>query len=639
MDIILKRNKLDIKKIIIGFLLILVTVFGFELFENRNVIFLSSNQKGIIELTPSSQKYGEIENGEYISSDEKCEVVWDINSYVNKFEFDYEYGGLLDSNIVVGYFNSFGNVEEKSYGDLNSVFLNKNIVNIRESVKYIKVIINNPDKQNLKIVSGKVINKFEFNTTRMFITFSIMTSILALYLFRKSIFHKLEIAFVFLSLFMGISLLLSIPSIKVGWDEESHFMRAYKLAIFSETESFPDEIYGFFNTDTLYNWPLAQPGSKDESKLINDKLDDLYMNGQKNNDLKGWTSGITTPGYVFEAMGIKLAKLLGLPFTGIIFLGRFFSLLSYIILIYFSIKFIPIGKEILFFISLMPTTLFISVTFNYDVVVFGFITLGISLILREMLSKNKKVSLKTMIIVIPILAFGCLPKAVYAPLVLLPLAIPKNKYKNVKECYAIRALYILLFALLMSTFVLPTLLGQANNDIRGGAVDSIAQLKNILAHPISYTKVLIKNIWGTFESYTFGEAQYRLLAHLKTAGFQILIPLLAVIVIISNASMIDNNKYMNFNIKNRVWCICLIALSVALIWTSLYMAYTVPGVESINGVQGRYYKPILPLFYLFLSPGFLKLNIDRYKYRGLLIVLCFFILLSTNIDVFSTYSL
>lgn len=625
------------KKIFVCIALILVSVLGVELFSNRNVLFLNQSERGISTLTPSLSKNCFLDNNVYITEEKDSSITWKLkNKYVDKFEFDYSDGGLLDSTITVGYVNGFGKVEEETINDLNSVLLNENVININKKVNYIRVNINS---KGVKVKKAKVINSFNFSFSRMFITFSVIFILEMLFLFKNFFFKHLENTFVLIAILMGLSMLLCVPNIKIGWDEESHFCRAYSLAILNNTENLSDEIDGFFSTGTFYNYPLAQPSSANENSEIGKVLNHSYDYGKKTKPRIGSTCGVSTPGYIFEALGIKLAKLFGFSFTGIVFCGRLFSLLSYVILLYFAIKIIPIGKEILLFISLMPTSLFIAVTFNYDVVVYGCIVLGIAIFLKEHLSKKEFVDEKMLILALMIMSFGCLPKAVYAPLTLLPLMISKDRYKSKNLCNLVRIISVLSFTCLMSTFVLPALMGKAQNDTRGGAVDSVAQLKSILTHPITYVFVLLQNIWNTFSSFAFGEAQYRLMAHLQPAKFQYLIPMMAVFVIVVSSSTYDVDDYEVITLKDRMWFIILIGLSVALVWTSLYMAYTVPGVENINGVQGRYYKPILPLFYIFLSSFNLHLNISQRKYRVVLILLCILILVATNVNILALYNL
>ena len=138
------------KKILICIALILVSVLGVELFSNRDMIFLNRAEKGIIELQPTLE---ENENQDEVV---KTTVKFDVgNKYVSKFEFDYKYNDLLNSNITIGYVNGFGNVEEKSITDSNSVLLNKNIINVNERVQYITVEVPNVDSSNIQIKKGR----------------------------------------------------------------------------------------------------------------------------------------------------------------------------------------------------------------------------------------------------------------------------------------------------------------------------------------------------------------------------------------------------------------------------------------------------------------------------------------------------
>ena len=60
---------------------------------------------------------------------------------------------------------------------------------------------------------------------------------------------------------LGIIFVRSIPTNKVGWDEETHFKRAYQMSIYPGGEKISTEISGQFTTDTLYNYPYFQPSS------------------------------------------------------------------------------------------------------------------------------------------------------------------------------------------------------------------------------------------------------------------------------------------------------------------------------------------------------------------------------------------
>lgn len=623
-------------KLVFSLLIITLSVFLVEVISNFNLFFLDSTEKGIMEISePPTTNDGYIENGTFYITGNNPSLKWNINKkYVHKFIFDYSSQSMLEGTIRISFINNFGQEEVKEFYEGNPIVLKQNIINVNERVSTIEFEITDNIGNTLEISNPRVDNSIKINKYRIIVVICIVLSIELLFFLRRIVSRKLEYAFLILSLLIGGSMLLCLPTNKVSWDEEVHFGRSYKLALMPDSEDLPHEISSFFIV-SQYNWPAVQPGSIEEKEYLDEINNKFYVDSEKDTEIQGWTSGVYTPGYIFEALGIKIAKLFDTSFSTIVLSGRFASLISYIVLFFLSIKIIPIGKEILLFLTTMPTPIFLAITYNYDVVVYGFIMLGISIILNEWLTKNHRIDWKRLSISAVCLTIGCLPKAVYAPLVLLPLLIPMENFKNYKQGIILKSLFVSVFIALLSTFALPMLMGQATNDIRGGAVDSMKQLSLILSHPIEYTKILLKNIFDTFPSYVFGEATFRSMGHLGIAKFAYLVPITATMLIVTSPK---EKNIETLTIKNRAYIFLLIAFTVALIWTSLYMAFTVPGSSIIMGVQGRYYLPFLLLFYLIISPN-LYISIKKDTYRYILIFVCFIILSVTMLHIFISYCL
>ena len=59
--------------------------------------------------------------------------------------------------------------------------------------------------------------------------------------------------------------------------------------------------------------------------------------------------------------------------------------------------------------------------------------------------------------------------------------------------------------------------------------------------------------------------------------------------------------FKGFGVRQRVWILLLVGASAVLIWTSMYVAFTPPGADTISGVQGRYFLPLFWPLYLLLS--------------------------------------
>ena len=121
---------------------------------------------------------------------------------------------------------------------------------------------------------------------------------------------------------------------------------------------------------------------------------------------------------------------------------------------YWAIKIIPVGKRILTFISLMPTSMFLAVTYTYDTIVYSFIMLAIAILMKEWLKEEGYVSGKNIILANIFMIIGCLPKAVYAPVALLGMFIPSEKYKSKTKRNILKIITIITFLVLMSSFVI-----------------------------------------------------------------------------------------------------------------------------------------------------------------------------------------
>lgn len=70
--------------------------------------------------------------------------------------------------------------------------------------------------------------------------------------------------------------------------------------------------------------------------------------------------------YLVSGFGITLARILGLGFAGVIFMGRFMNSLSLIIAGYIAMKILPVGKHQLFTFLLFPGVLHICSSYSYD---------------------------------------------------------------------------------------------------------------------------------------------------------------------------------------------------------------------------------------------------------------------------------
>ena len=71
--------------------------------------------------------------------------------------------------------------------------------------------------------------------------------------------------------------------------------------------------------------------------------------------------------------------------------------------------------------------------------------------------------------------------------------------------------------------------------------------------------------------------------------------------------------------KQKLWIFILCVGTAVLVWTSMYIAFTRPGNTYIDGVQGRYYLPFLPLVWLVLNPERVMVRMENKNYYALVL--------------------
>ena len=190
--------------------------------------------------------------------------------------------------------------------------------------------------------------------------------------------------FLYSSVMWGVIYLLIFPAFTAP-DEDTHFVSSYDLAnvMMGMDELGEDGKVLMRNIDNqMYE---LSPGRELMEKFyssINIKTEKWsYVESISRNPYS--TSRQTSIfNYLFQAIGVAIARVLNLNYFWVIILGRASNLLAYIILTYLAIMIIPIGKWLIYVISQFPMVLELSASYSYDVINIGMVFLFIALILN-----------------------------------------------------------------------------------------------------------------------------------------------------------------------------------------------------------------------------------------------------------------
>lgn len=436
----------------------------------------------------------------------------------------------------------------------------------------------------------------------------------SLFTFRKTLKTQPEYLFLILVLCFGFLTCYYMPHTGLnGWDEDNHYYYALKL-------SYVDSII-VTKQDRLTQDRQIEPVSYD----LNGGIQELNnYQDQMNQVFVAEYNTFTYPEAVpelFNGLGLFIGRVFRLPYYLMHFLGRFFGLLTYGIVGFFAIRKLKSGKMIAAIALLIPTEMFIACTYNYDSYLAVFTALGLCYYTAQWQERDSKLTLKDSLIMIGSIAFGCLTKPIYFPLLWILVLLPRDKFPDRRRHIYFICSIVMITGLLAFCYILPRKLanggtGDLFTDVRGGSeVNSAEQIKYILSHPLEYADIL----WRFLTNEYFNLSRVgELLTNYAYHGIlqnQYLYLILMVIVAVTDKNDYDQpliNQYWT-----RILTILFSLMTIILSVTAMYVAFTPVGSTQVNGAQFRYMIPAVLPFLLYIGSGKIKNNMDRGWYNGL----------------------
>lgn len=620
MDNAVKKKYIQnvIKAVIIVVAAVLIG-FAAELVFNFKVMRLDKDNRGVIGISMEGlYTEGFTLRGEnLVMTGDAGRIRIDKSSdYVNKLEYTYSFGKDFNSAVRV-----YPTADAEAAGsfidilDRNNRALKCSEIRIDNSVSYIDIVFSEEAK-GIEISSISYDNSFNLSGRRMAAVITFLLIALFLIFYIRVVENRLEYAFLVVGFLTCIAMVFTFPAQKVSWDEAYHFNHSYRMGIGNDIVITPEvRYYGDDNAVATLMFPQTEA----EFDGIEDYMDESRIydkNDAKNEVVKGSFSKLSDVGHIASALGISIARLFRLPLSAVYLFGKIFNVLLYVIVTFFAIKRAKVGKRLLTLVALMPTTLFLASVYSYDATLNAFAFLGFSYILSELAEKDRLMTWKSYIIFVVSMFIVCAVKMVYAPLLLLLLALPNEKFKDKKTKYIMKyGIFILCIAVVI-VMILPMLLNpSATGDSRGGATSGSGQLQHIFGNPVGYAKILLLSIVSSAVDFTVGNGIFGTLAHYDFFPFGGYITVLTVFV-----ALTDTPREKKLGTKLKLLMAAVVFVIVCFVWTAMYISFTPVGNPGINGVQGRYFMPVvLPLLLLFNTDK-LQNNIPDRWYN--LIVVC-----------------
>ena len=140
------------------------------------------------------------------------------------------------------------------------------------------------------------------------------------------------------------------------------------------------------------------------------------------------------------------------------------------------------------------------------------------------------------------------------------------------------------------------------NDSRVEGASISDQLTLIISHPLDYLTLLSNTAGAQFGDKLISPEALGNFAYIRNSIFLDNMNLYFILLTTIILAFFTGNSENTLNKKQRISIICLNLVLIVLIWTALYLSFNPVGSNNIDGVQSRYFLPLLFLFFIALQP-------------------------------------
>ena len=416
-----------------------------------------------------------------------------------------------------------------------------------------------------------------------------------------------ERAFVAIAGTFGLILVFLVPPLW-GFDEISHFARVYQIAEGNVRPDLTGDVatHGGFIPKNLRDVGdyVIQDSINNTTRGVLDRKDvdstEKYseITSARPGEEKAvftWSASYSPVAYVGQVAGVMIAKVFNGSIGNMIILSRIGGLLVYIGLIYAAIRIQPKGsklKPLIFLVGLIPTALLQAATVTADSISIGlsilFISIFIVLLGKTKDDKYTKELLASLFVIALILP---LTKVNYFLLSVAVLFLPAAIFMSKKAAIRAKVLVVAgaaLLAIAWSKSINGVGAAPATQRQDGLPIDPMAQLMYTLTHPLDMVVVMIRTLMKYADSLFM--SMHGAMGNNNFTVPAILIITMAFTILVATLYARD----MFTKIRKYVWLmIVLSALSIGSVFLAMYLAFNPVGHSVIDGVQGRYFLPLL----------------------------------------------
>ena len=335
--------------------------------------------------------------------------------------------------------------------------------------------------------------------------------------------------------------------------------------------------------------------------------------------------------YLVQSISLRIGIALDLPPLFLLYLSRISGFLFWLTVVFLAVRLIPIYKNTFAAVALLPSSLFINSGMTADSFTYGLCYLLFAYIMKLAYGKNTrpsgadKISVKAWLLLLIISLSITLSKVIYFPLLLLLFLISPTKFRPPWHkltfigslFFANILVLVVMFSTMKNTFISyenynPTY--RENVQLNKG-VNPTQQLDFIINSPIQFTKIALRS--------HLAYAPAAVVHCIGKFGWEknylpFWIVGLLILMLLAGGFLESSESYSPTKNYRLIFLLAIVAI-VGLFTIVIYMQWSPVRNPTIFALGGRYYLPLLPLFFLLLRLNQFKVN-QKVLIRGLRVV-------------------
>ena len=415
---------------------------------------------------------------------------------------------------------------------------------------------------------------------------------------------KVEHLFVVIAILWGLVLVFLVPPFQVP-DEESHY---YKAVAVSNGDFLCDEGMISVHQENIDFVNAMNPNAvvfNPEAKFDRNLFSEYEDSGDRTiQSVQSPLCSVMPFPHFVPAMGIFTADVVGAsPMIGF-YVARVLNLILAVTLLYVAIKLFMEGRNIIIALGLLPMSIFLFASLNYDAFFIPLVILLVAFVFK-LIWQDRKATVSEIAILIVLSILVATTKLGFISIILISLILISKKLFS-KWWYG---MIVVAGTIILSLGCVLVYQSMSPGEFLPEWVDTSGQISHILSQPDSYLVTLLRtakiNGWFYIKSTVgvFGWLDYGL----SVFGY---ISLFIVFV-----SFILLEKYRKFlDTRQMVIITGVVILTFLMILTGMYIYSSHLASAVVEGAQGRYFIPLLfPI--LVVLGGLLSWKIPT-KYRN-----------------------